>query len=91
MKGIDAYYQTQLNRHQAAIDAADLIELHNEDNMTHTEHDYIQAGYRYERASNPDAGRAHAEKIRAMLSDEHPADKPECLRLIEQGRQEARR
>ena len=45
MKGIDAYYQTQLNRHQAAIDAADLIELHNEDNMKTYEIEFERKSY----------------------------------------------
>lgn len=59
--------------------------------MHYTEADYIQAGYRYERASTADAARARAEIIRNMLKSEHATDQAEARRLIEQGRQEARR
>lgn len=58
--------------------------------MNHTESAYIEAGRRYERAEGVDRARAAAEKIRAMLSSEHPKDVPECRRLIEQGRIEGR-
>ena len=57
--------------------------------MTHTEADYIRAGYRYEMA-DPQRAAGVAEKIRAMLESEHVKDKPEARRLIEQGRTEAR-
>lgn len=57
--------------------------------MTHTEADYIRAGYRYELA-DPQRAAGVAEKIRAMLESEHVKDKPEARRLIEQGRTEAR-
>lgn len=53
--------------------------------MKHTERDYIQAGYDFER------GRKSGESIRAMLESEHITDKPEARRLIEQGRAEARK
>lgn len=55
MKGLDAYYQTQLNRHQAAIDAADLIELHQEGNMKYRQlklgdaFTFMQGGFVYVR------------------------------------------
>lgn len=52
--------------------------------MKNTEAQYINAGYRYERGQIP------AETIRKMLDQEHPHDRPECRRLIEQGRSEAR-
>ena len=52
--------------------------------MKHTEHDYIRAGYRYERGQIP------AESLRHMIEQEHPDDKTEARRLIEQGRIEAR-
>ncbi len=52
--------------------------------MKHTEADYINAGYQYE------TGKAQADTIRAMLDAEHPHDRPEARRLIEQGRTEAR-
>jgi len=52
--------------------------------MKHTESQYIQAGYDYER------GRKAAETLRHMLEAEHPRDRTEARRLIEQGRAEAR-
>ena len=58
--------------------------------MHYTEADYIKAGYAYERATTPDAARARAEVIRAMLRTEHPTNQTEARRLLEQGRQEAR-
>lgn len=59
--------------------------------MNHTESAYIEAGRRYERATNPDKARAEAQTIRAMLSSENPKDVTECRRLIDIGRSEARR
>ena len=59
--------------------------------MIYTEADYIQAGYQYERANTADAARARAEIIRNMLKSEHAADHVEARRLVDQGRQEARR
>lgn len=58
--------------------------------MNHTEHAYIEAGRKYEKAQGIDTARAAAQKIRAMLSSENPKDVPECRRLIDQGRAEAR-
>ena len=58
--------------------------------MTHTEAEYIEAGYKYERARSPDAGRARAEAIRAMLVRENLKDHTEARALIERGRAEAR-
>ncbi len=58
--------------------------------MNHTEHAYIEAGHRYERAKNPDIARAEAQYIRAMLMGENPKDLPEARALIERGRSEAR-
>ena len=58
--------------------------------MTYTEAEYINAGHRYERAQGPDAGRARAESIRAMLARENPKDHAEARALIERGRAEAR-
>ena len=52
--------------------------------MKHTEHEYIQAGYQYER------GRIVAQTLRAMIESEHRDDRAEARRLIEQGRTEAR-
>lgn len=58
--------------------------------MKHTEHAYIQAGYKYEKATTPASAAARAQAIRVMLESEHITDHPEARRLIEQGRQEAR-
>lgn len=59
--------------------------------MRHTEHAYIQAGHRYERASTPGQVAAASQIIRTLLEAEKPHDQTEGRRLIEQGRQEARR
>lgn len=59
--------------------------------MKHTEHAHIEAGNRYERASTPGQVTAASQTIRAMLEAEKPHDQTEARRLIEQGRQEARR
>lgn len=53
--------------------------------MTHTEHEYIEAGYKYEQGKTP------AETLRRMIEAEDIDDRAEARRLIEQGRQEARR
>lgn len=58
--------------------------------MKHTEHDYIQAGYRIERAKTPSAYAVETQRVRAMLEAEHSDDHAEARRLIEQGIQEAR-
>jgi hypothetical protein len=58
--------------------------------MKHAENDYISAGYKFERASTQ-AARAISEKIRAMLDAETIDDQTEARRLIERGREEARR
>lgn len=58
--------------------------------MNHTENEYIQAGYRYERARTVNESTAQAQRIRRMLETEHIDDHAEARRLIEQGRQEAR-
>lgn len=59
--------------------------------MKHTEHDYIQAGYRYERATTPNAAIAEAQRMRNMLESETIEDQTEARRLINQGIQEARK
>ena len=59
--------------------------------MKHPENDYIQAGYRYERAASPNAAAAAAQAIRVMLESERIDDHAEARRLIELGRQEARK
>ena len=58
--------------------------------MHHTEHDYIEAGHRFEAAQTVDAARARAEILRAMLKREAIEDHAEARRLIDIGRQEAR-
>lgn len=58
--------------------------------MKHTEHSYIEAGYKYEKAITPAAAAARAQAIRVMLESEKIDDHAEARRLIEQGRQEAR-
>ena len=58
--------------------------------MTHTEHAYTQAGYRYERAQTPGQVAAASQAIRVMLEAEKPHDQTEARHLIERGRQEAR-
>ena len=59
--------------------------------MNHPEHDYIQAGYRYERATTPNAAIAEAQRMRNMLESETIEDQIEARRLINQGIQEARK
>jgi hypothetical protein len=59
--------------------------------MTHTESAYIEVGFKYEKATHPDKGRAIAQQIRVMLESETPSDQTEARRLIEQGRMEARK
>jgi hypothetical protein len=59
--------------------------------MTHTEAAYINAGHRYERATTPGQVAAASQIIRTLLEAEKPHDQTEGRRLIEQGRQEARR
>ena len=58
--------------------------------MNHAPADYVNAGYKYEKAKSLDAARAVAHKIRAMLTSETPEDQTEARALIEQGRSEAR-
>jgi len=52
--------------------------------MKHTENEYINAGFKFER------GRTPAENLRAMLEAETIEDRAEARRLIAQGRHEAR-
>ena len=58
--------------------------------MKHAESDYIQAGYRYERAATPNAAIAEAQRMRNMLESETIEDQTEARRLINQGIEEAR-
>lgn len=52
--------------------------------MKHTEHEYIDAGYRAER------GTLSMSTVRHMLESERIEDRAEARRSIERGRQEAR-
>jgi hypothetical protein len=52
--------------------------------MIYTEHDYFQAGYKYERGHS-----TIAFTIRSMLEKEKPHDRTEARRLITAGRAEA--
>ena len=58
--------------------------------MKHAQADYINAGYKYERATSADKARAVAESIRHMLQQEHLTDQQDARYLIERGRKEAR-
>jgi hypothetical protein len=53
--------------------------------MKHTEHAYIDAGYRYGRNQIP------AETLRHMIEGEHVHDRTEARRLIDIGRAEAQK
>lgn len=58
--------------------------------MNHPPADYVNAGYKYERAKSLDAARAQAQLIRTMLTSETTEEQTEARALIERGRQEAR-
>lgn len=58
--------------------------------MKHTEHQYIDLGYRFEKATTPETGQAIAQAIRSLLEAETIEDRTEGRRLVERGRQEAR-
>ena len=58
--------------------------------MHHSESQYINAGYLYERAPSRFKSAARASTLREMLDRETPADQTEARRLIEQGRKEGR-
>ena len=61
-----------------------------ESDMRHTEHEYIDLGYRYEQAKSPQAGQAVASAIRALLESESIEERADARHLVERGRQEAR-
>jgi hypothetical protein len=52
--------------------------------MKHTEAEYIEAGYRFERGTMP------GESVRRMIESEHIDDRADARQLIERGRGEAR-
>ena len=58
--------------------------------MKHAQADYINAGYKYEKATSADKARAVAEGIRKMLQEEHITDQVDARYLVECGRKEAR-
>ncbi len=58
--------------------------------MKNAQAEYINAGYRYERATSADKARAVAEIIRHMLKQESLDDQQDARYFIERGRQEAR-
>jgi hypothetical protein len=58
--------------------------------MKHAQADYINAGYKYEKATNADTARAVAESIRTMLEEENINDHTDARYLVERGRKEAR-
>jgi hypothetical protein len=58
--------------------------------MKHAQADYINAGYRYEKATSADKARAVAESIRKMLQEEHITDQTDARYFVERGRKEAR-
>ena len=59
--------------------------------MKHSESEYINAGYQYERAPTPNAAIAIASRMRMMIESEHPDEQAEARRLIAQGIDEARK
>ena len=58
--------------------------------MKYPQSAYINAGYKYEKATSADKARAVAETIRRMLQDEHITDQTDARYFVERGRQEAR-
>ena len=58
--------------------------------MKHAQADYINAGYKYEKATSADKARAVAESIRKMLQEEKIEDNADARYFVERGRQEAR-
>lgn len=58
--------------------------------MKHAEVQYISLGFKYERATSPEAGQAAAQAIRTLLEAETIEDRTEARYLVERGRQEAR-
>jgi hypothetical protein len=58
--------------------------------MKHAQADYINAGYRYEKATNADKARAVAEGIRKMLQEERIDEQADARYFVERGRKEAR-
>jgi|APCry1669189599_1035237.scaffolds.fasta_scaffold01089_2 hypothetical protein len=53
--------------------------------MKHTEHEYFEAGYKYEK------NKIGGDVLRKMIEAERIEDRDEARRMIEQGRLEARK
>lgn len=58
--------------------------------MKHAQADYINLGYKYEKATSHESGQAAAQAIRSLLESETIEDRTEARYLVERGRQEAR-
>lgn len=58
--------------------------------MKHTEAQYIDLGFKYERAQSPKSGQAVAQAIRNLMEAEAIEDRAEARYLVDRGRQEAR-
>jgi hypothetical protein len=58
--------------------------------MKNSQASYIDAGYRYEKATTADKARAVAEAIRYMLEQEDVTDQVDARYFVERGRKEAR-
>jgi hypothetical protein len=57
--------------------------------MKHSEHEYLELGYRFEKARSPAATRSVAAEIRALLESETIEDRAQARHLVERGRSEA--
>lgn len=58
--------------------------------MVHVENDYVKIGFKYEK-SKPSAAGKIRDVINKMLADEDPKDRTYADKLVQQGKQEARR
>jgi len=58
--------------------------------MKAAESQYINLGYKYEKAKSPEAGQAAAQTIRTLLEAEAIEDRADARYLVERGRKEAR-
>jgi hypothetical protein len=58
--------------------------------MKHAQADYINAGYKYEKATSADRARAVAGDIRRMMEQEAIVDHVDARYFVERGRLEAR-
>ena len=58
--------------------------------MKNSQADYINAGYKYEKATSHDKARAVTKDIRRMLEQEASVDHADVRYFVERGRLEAR-